>query len=92
MKPPIFEPVLSSPQAASIFSPPASIAAAQKGPSEEDANPNESDSTPPTNNGLETCVPRNNKSALRKMQLAGTMGLPVFFPKTLIPRKTSRGS
>lgn len=44
MKPPMLEPVLRTPQAAPTFSPPASIVAAQKGPSEAEAKPKDSGS------------------------------------------------
>jgi hypothetical protein len=67
MKPPMFEPVLSTPHAAPTSSPPASMVATQKGPSEAEARPNDSASNAPTTNEPETWVPRNSKSALRRM-------------------------
>ena len=48
MKPPTLFPVFSTPHAAPTFSPPASMVAAQKGPSEAEAKPKESASKAPT--------------------------------------------
>jgi hypothetical protein len=84
MKPPILEPVFNTPQAAPVFSPPASMVAAQKLPSEAEANPNEIASKTPTMEELDACVPRKSSNALRRMQNAGTIGLPILLPSLLI--------
>src|ERR1700678_3652227 len=69
IKPPRFEPVFKIPQAAPTLSAPASMVAAQKAPSVEEAEPNDRANRAPTAIEFDRCVPIKSNNVARSMPL-----------------------